>query len=87
MSPFSTKKHLKTFEYRTHWNMNIRKNKFLYENLNSSAGWNKNPEGQHYLKKSIKQCQYSLCGVTFVKKNSCVVARIVLLDTADLHLL
>ena len=29
-----------------------------------------------------------LCaGVTFVKKNSCLVARIVLFDTAGLHLL
>ena len=37
--PISTKKHIKTFEYRIHWNINIRKNKF--KKLNGSAALNK----------------------------------------------
>ena len=35
--PFLNQKHLKTFEYRIHWNINIRKNEFLYEKENGSA--------------------------------------------------
>ena len=31
------KKHIKTLEYRIHWNINIRKNKFLYEKINGSV--------------------------------------------------
>ena len=47
MAPFSTKKHIKKFEYHTHWNMHIRKNKFLYEKANGSVGWNKDLGEQH----------------------------------------
>ena len=38
--PFPNQKHIKTFEYRIHWNINIRKNKFLYEKINISVRWN-----------------------------------------------
>ena len=34
MAPFSTKKHINTFEYPIHWNINIRKYKSLYEKIN-----------------------------------------------------
>ena len=44
---FSTRKYIKTFEYRIHWNINIRKNKFLYEKINGSVGWNKHSGEQH----------------------------------------
>ena len=47
MALFSTKKHKKTFEYRIHWNINIQKNKFLYEKINGSVGWNKHSGKQH----------------------------------------
>ena len=33
MAYFSTKKQIRTFEYRTHWNINIQK-KNLYEKIN-----------------------------------------------------
>ena len=46
-SPFLNQKHIKTFEYRIHWNINIRKNKFLYEKINGSVGWNKHSGEQH----------------------------------------
>ena len=35
------KNHIKTFEYRIHWNINIRKNKLLSEKRNGIVGWNK----------------------------------------------
>ena len=41
MAPFSTKKYIKTFEYRIHWNINFRRNKIPYEKINSGVGWNK----------------------------------------------
>ena len=44
---FSTKRHTETFEYHIHWNINIRKNKFCYKNMNGSAGSNKPSEEQH----------------------------------------
>ena len=34
MAPFSTKKHINTFEYRIYWNISIWKNKFLDEKIN-----------------------------------------------------
>ena len=37
IAPISTKKHIKIFEYRNHWNINIRKNKFLYQKINDSV--------------------------------------------------
>ena len=46
MVPLSNKKHTKTFEYRIHWNIKIRKNKFLYKKINGSVGWNKHSEQQ-----------------------------------------
>ena len=40
------------------------------------------------MKKNNNTMSVMLCaGVTFVRKNSCLVARIVLFDTAGLHLL
>ena len=42
MATFSTKKYIKTFEYCIHWNINIRKNKFISEKINGSVEWNKN---------------------------------------------
>ena len=75
--PFLNQKHIKTFEYRIHWNINVRKNKFLSKKVNSSIN-----------KKNNNTMSVMLCtGVTFVKKNSCLVARIVSFDTAGLHLL
>ena len=47
MSPFSTKKHIKACEYRIHGNISIQKNKFLYEKINGSVGWNKH-SGKQY---------------------------------------
>ena len=78
MAPFSTKKHKKTFENCIDWNINIRKNKFLYEKIIGSVWWNK---------KSNSAMLVMLCtGADLVKKNSCLVARIVF-DAAGLHLL
>ena len=45
--PFLNQKHLKTFEYRIHWNITIWK-KNIYEKLNSSVWWNQNLGKQHY---------------------------------------
>ena len=88
MAPFSTKKHIKTFEYHIHWNINISKNKYLYEEINS-----KYKRGHKFIiqEGNINQ-EYNitvmLCtGVTFVKKKPCLVTIIVLFDTAGLHLL
>ena len=50
MAHFSTEKHIKTFESSIQWNIGIRKNKFLYEKVNSSVGWKKNLGEQHYQK-------------------------------------
>ena len=33
--------------YCIQWNINIRKNKFLYEKINGSVGWNKQL-GEHF---------------------------------------
>ena len=41
------KKRIQTFEYRIYWNINIQKNKFLYEKINGCVGWNKNSGEQH----------------------------------------
>ena len=46
MAYFSTKKQIRTFEYRTHWNINIQK-KNLYEKINGVVGWNKHSGEQH----------------------------------------
>ena len=75
--PLSEPKTYKTFEYRIHWYINVRKNKFLSKKINSSIN-----------EKNNDTLSVMLCtGVTFVKKNSCLVARIVSFDTAGLHLL
>ena len=42
MATFSTKKYIKKFENCIHWNINIRKNKFISEKINGSVEWNKN---------------------------------------------
>ena len=69
MASFSTKKHIKTFEYRIHWNINIRKNQFLYEKIDASVRWNKHSGEQHWLKKYINTMSVMLfTGATFVKK-------------------
>ena len=34
---FLNHEHIKTFEYRTHWNINIQKIKFLFEKINGSV--------------------------------------------------
>ena len=47
IAPISTEKHIKTFEYRIHWNINIRKNKFLYEKIKGSVARNKH-SGKQY---------------------------------------
>ena len=74
MAAFWTKYDIKIFEYRIHWNINIRKNKFLYAKIN---GVNQ---------KYNNTMPVMLCtGATFEKKNSCLVARIVSFDTAGLH--
>ena len=79
MFPFSSKKHIKIFEYRVHWNINIWKNKFLYEKLNGREGWNKYSN----ITISVMSCTVA----TFVRKNSGLLARKVSFDTAGLHLL
>ena len=40
------KKEIRTFEYRIHWDIIIRK-KILYEKVNGSVGWNKH-SGEQY---------------------------------------
>ena len=47
MAHFLTNKHIKTLEYRIHWNINTQKNKTFYEKINVSVGWNKYSGGQH----------------------------------------
>ena len=80
-----------TFEYRVQWNIIIRKNKFLYEKINDSVGWNKHSGEQHW--SSNNTMSVMLCtGATFVKNSAAFVknntfARIVSFDTAGLHLL
>ena len=34
------------FDYNIHWNINVRKSKFLYEKINGSVEWNKHTGGQ-----------------------------------------
>ena len=43
-SPFLNQK---KFEYLICWNINIWKNKFLYEKINDSVGWSKQSGEQH----------------------------------------
>ena len=74
-SPFFNKKHIKTLKFRIHWNTDIRKNKFLYENINGSVG-----------KNNIQECRINQkTRELLLSKNSCLIARIVLFDTAGLH--
>ena len=47
MAYFSTKKQIRTSEYRIHWNINIREKKNICEKINGSAGWNKH-SGEQY---------------------------------------
>ena len=54
-----------------HW-----KNKFLDEQINSSVGRDKNQNSNSTMSNSNNTMSVMLCmGVTFVKKNSCLVAR------------
>ena len=72
MACFLTKRQIKTFEYRIHWNINVRK-KILYEKINDSLGWNKHSGSTN--QKPNSTVPVMLCTVaTFVKKNSCLVA-------------
>ena len=80
MAYFSTKRQIRTFEYRIHWNINIRK-KILYEKINDSVVWNKH-SGSSINEKPNSTMSVMLCtGATSVKKNSCLVTRIVSFDT------
>ena len=46
--PFlNQKRHIATYKILIHWNINIRKNKFLYEKINGSVGRNKHSREQH----------------------------------------
>ena len=47
MAPFSTKKHIKTFEYCIRWNTDIGKNQYCYEKINASVELNKHSRAQH----------------------------------------
>ena len=86
MAPFSTKKYIKSSEYRVHWNISIPINKFLYKKI--SVVNEANIEESSINQKSSSLILVMLCtGTTFVKKNSCLVARIVLFDAAGLYLL
>ena len=87
MVPFSTKKHIKTLKHRIHWNINIIKSKLLYEKINGSVRWNKHSGEQNNWKSNNTMSNILCTGATFVKKNSCLVVRIVWFDTAGLHLL
>ena len=44
-------------EYRIHWNINIWKNKVLYEKINGSLGWNKHSGEAALIKNPVIQCQ------------------------------
>ena len=70
----STKKQIRTFEYCIHWNINIQKKKF-FKHCGSSI--NQKTNGAI----SVMLCM----GVTFVKKNPCLVARIVSFYAIGLH--
>ena len=74
----------KTLEYHINWNINIRKDRFLYEKINFNEikiqKSSINQKGNN--KMSVMLCT----GVTFAKKVSCLVARIVSFDTAVLYL-
>ena len=45
-SLFINQKQIRTFKYRIHWNINIRK-KHIYEKIKSGLGWNKQ-SGEKY---------------------------------------
>ena len=74
MAYFSTKKQIRTFENRIHSNINIQKKKILYKKIIHSVRWNKHSREQHNV-------SYLCEEATFLKKNSCLVARIVSFDT------
>ena len=58
------------------------KKKFLTKKINDSVVWNKHSGGSSINEKPNSTMSVMLyTGATFVKKNSCLVARIVSLDT------
>ena len=58
--------------------------KKIHEKINGSAGWNKN-SGSTINQNPSSTMSVMLCtGATFVKKNFCLVARIVSFDTVHL---
>ena len=66
--------------------MSIRK-KILYKKINGSVG-EINILGSSINQKPNSAMPVMFCtGATFVKKNSCLVARIISFDTVGLHLL
>ena len=67
MAYFLTKRQIRTFEYRIHWNINIRK-KILYEKINGSVGWNKHSGGSINQKPNSTMSVMLCTGATFVKK-------------------
>ena len=68
--------------------MNIRKNKFIYEKKEMVLSDEINIQESSINKKSSNTMSVMLCtGATFVKKNSCLAARIISFDTGGLHLL
>ena len=63
-----------TFEYRVHWNINVRKRDILFTKKKNQKNCS-----------TMSVMLWALAN--FAKKNSCVVARIVPYYTAGLHLL
>ena len=47
VSKYKLGKKKPTFEYGIHWNITIRKIKFLYEKVNGGVGWNKHTGEQN----------------------------------------
>ena len=47
VSKYQLRNKRSTFQYRIHWNINVQKSKFLYEQINGRVGWNKHSGEQH----------------------------------------
>ena len=55
-----SQKHIKTFEYQFHWNINIRENELLYGKINDSVAWNR-LSGDQINQKSSNTMSVMLC--------------------------
>ena len=78
--PFLNQETCKEIRICIHWNIIIRKHKFLYEKINIQES--------SINKKSNKKMLLILCTwAAFIKIKSCLVARIVSFDNKGLHLL